>query len=44
MLVLTEPIRQLDGGKLTVSVKDRQGNISQIDRVFSVGKVRKGKR
>jgi hypothetical protein len=43
-LLLTDPIRQLDGGKLTVSVKDRQGNISRIDRVFSVGKTREGER
>jgi hypothetical protein len=40
-LPLTQPIQKLDRGKLTVSVKDRQGNISRIDRVFSVGRTPK---
>jgi hypothetical protein len=35
-LKLSEPIRQLAQGVLTVSVKDRQGNISRIERAFSV--------
>jgi hypothetical protein len=35
-LTLNEPLRALNRGRLTVSVKDRQGNISRIDRVFSV--------
>jgi len=33
---LTKPIAALKGGTLTVSVKDRQGNISRIERAFSV--------
>ena len=32
------PLANLPKGKLTVSVKDRQGNISRIERTFSVGK------
>jgi hypothetical protein len=36
-LAFPEPIRQLSKGELTVSVKDRQGNISRIERTFSVG-------
>jgi hypothetical protein len=35
-LPLARPIGELAKGKLTVSVKDRQGNISRIERVFSV--------
>jgi hypothetical protein len=35
-LVLAKPIAALPVGKLTVSVKDRQGNVSRIDRTFSV--------
>ena len=27
----------LDRGTLTVSIRDRQGNVTQIDRVFSIG-------
>jgi hypothetical protein len=37
-LVLSTPLRNLPKGKLTVSVKDRQGNTSRIERTFSVGK------
>jgi hypothetical protein len=33
---LATPIRELQGGTLTVSVKDRQGNISRIERTMSV--------
>jgi Hydrazine synthase alpha subunit middle domain len=36
-LQLTRPIAQLPKGKLTVSVKDKQGNTSRIERTFSVG-------
>jgi hypothetical protein len=36
-LQLTRPIAQLAKGKLTVSVKDKQGNTSCIERTFSVG-------
>ncbi|HWG47670.1 MAG TPA: hypothetical protein VN688_33205 [Gemmataceae bacterium] len=35
-LKLAAPIRQLPRGKLIVSVKDRQGNISRLERTFSV--------
>lgn len=35
-LQLAEPITQLAKGKLTVSVKDRQGNLSRFERTFSV--------
>jgi hypothetical protein len=37
-LALKRPLANLRKGKLTVSVKDRQGNISRIERTFSVGK------
>ena len=36
-LVLDKPLTKLPNGELTVSVKDRQGNITQIKRTFSVG-------
>ena len=35
-LVLSEPLVKLPNGKLTVSIKDRQGNTSRIERTFSV--------
>ena len=35
-LSLSKPLRKLAQGKLTVSVKDKQGNITRIERVFSV--------
>ena len=35
-LVLDRPIANLASGDLTVSVKDRQGNVSRIERTFSV--------
>src|SRR5262249_33950071 len=37
-LTIDKPLTELPKGKLTVSVKDRQGNITRIDRTFSVGK------
>jgi hypothetical protein len=37
-LRLAQPIANLPNAKLTVSVKDRQGNITRIDRTFSVGR------
>jgi hypothetical protein len=37
-LVLEKPLTRLARGKLTVSVKDHQGNVSRIERTFSVGK------
>jgi hypothetical protein len=35
-LALSKPLRQLSRGKLTVSVKDRQGNLTRIERTFAV--------
>ena len=35
-LTLPEPVKGLPRGKLTVSVRDRQGNLSRIERTFSV--------
>jgi len=35
-LTPARPIRELPRGKLTVAVKDRQGNVSRIERTFSV--------
>ena len=37
-LKLDRPITDLKEGKLTVSVKDRQGNVSVVERTFSVGR------
>ena len=37
-LRLARPLTELRQGRLTVAVKDRQGNLSRIDRTFSVGK------
>jgi hypothetical protein len=36
-LTLDQPLMELRQGRLTVSIKDRQGNLSRIERVFSVG-------
>jgi hypothetical protein len=33
---LNKPVTDLTRGRLTVSVKDRQGNLSKIERIFSV--------
>jgi hypothetical protein len=38
-LRLARPIEELARGTLTVSVKDRQGNVSRLVRTFSVGKL-----
>ena len=35
-LKLEMPVTDLPKGKLTVSVKDRQGNVTRIERTFSV--------
>jgi hypothetical protein len=35
---LTSPINHLARGNVTVSVKDRQGNITRVERTLSVGK------
>jgi hypothetical protein len=36
-LALPRPVTRLPRGNLTVSVRDRQGNVSRIERTFSVG-------
>ena len=36
-LTLPQPIKDLRLGKVTVAVSDRQGNVSRIERTFSVG-------
>jgi Hydrazine synthase alpha subunit middle domain len=36
-LKLATPIKELEHGTLTVAVKDRQGNVSRIERSISVG-------
>jgi hypothetical protein len=33
-----KPIDRVAKGKLSVSIKDRQGNVSRIERIFSLGK------
>ncbi len=38
-LMLSRPLTKLPNGKLTVSVKDRQGNLTTIERTFTVGTV-----
>lgn len=35
-LTLSKPLGALAKGKLTVSVKDRQGNTTRIERTFQV--------
>jgi hypothetical protein len=42
-LRLTKPLTELPRGKLTVSVKDRQGNVSRIERTFSVAPEKSGR-
>jgi hypothetical protein len=37
--ILTRPLTDLAKGKLTVGVKDRQGNLSRIERTFSTGMI-----
>jgi hypothetical protein len=37
-LKLARPITELASGKLTVSVTDRQANVTRIERRFTVGK------
>jgi hypothetical protein len=43
-LKLSQPTARLEKGKLEVSVKDRQGNLTRIERTFSVGDVAVGNR
>ena len=38
-LTLATPITEVPKGKLTVSVKDRQGNVARVERTISVGPV-----
>jgi hypothetical protein len=38
-LVLSKPLTDLPHGKLTVSVKDREGNLTRIERTLNVGKI-----
>ena len=40
-LKLAQPVAELTKGTLTVSVKDKQGNTTRVERVFSVGPPRK---
>ena len=35
-LTLAKPVTSLPRGKLTVEVKDRQGNVSHVERSFNV--------
>jgi hypothetical protein len=35
-LSLSKPLTELSRGKLTVSVKDRQGNLTRMERTFAV--------
>jgi mono/diheme cytochrome c family protein len=37
-LRLKTPLTELPRGRLTVSVKDRQGNVARLERTFSVGR------
>ena len=43
-LKLDKPITQLAKGTLTIAVKDGQGNITQIERTFEVGRVSRAER
>src|SRR3954454_25289625 len=36
---LGKPLTDLPKGKLTVSVRDRQGNVTRIERTFAVGQL-----
>jgi hypothetical protein len=35
-LTLSKPLTELAKGKLTVSIKDRQGNVTRMERTFAV--------
>lgn len=37
-LSLAEPIEVIECGRLTVAIGDREGNVSRVERVFSVGR------
>jgi hypothetical protein len=36
-LRLEKPVTKLGRGKVTVSIADKQGNVSRVERTFSVG-------
>jgi hypothetical protein len=36
--MLPRPLAALPNGKLTVAVKDRQGNLTRVERSFSIAK------
>ena len=38
-MVLATPLTELAKGKLTVSIRDKQGNLARIERTFSVAGV-----
>ena len=42
-LTLKTPIKSLPEGKLTVAVRDKQGNWWRIERTFSVGRPKVGR-
>ena len=37
-LEFAKPIQSLKGGTITVSISDKQGNVSQIERSFSIAR------
>jgi hypothetical protein len=37
-LKLASPLGELKKGTITVSVKDKQGNVTRVERTFSVGR------
>ena len=39
-LTLTTPIKRLERGTLTVAVKDRQGNVTRVERTIRVGQAK----
>jgi hypothetical protein len=41
---LATPIASVPNGKLTVSIRDRQGNLSRVERAFSVGLAKTSKK
>jgi hypothetical protein len=42
-LKLGQPVTALARGRLSVSVTDRQGNVSRVERTFSVRRPREGR-
>jgi hypothetical protein len=35
-MILANPVKKLAGGLLTVSIKDRQGNVTKIERAIRI--------